>query len=69
MEEILERQSLVRGRDFATFSTIEKALAGRNKSFRGSYVVQVCTIAFNDEQKPPGINYYGEKTRYFSFEA
>jgi len=27
MEEILERQLLIRGRAFATFSTIEKALA------------------------------------------
>jgi len=34
MEEILERQLLVRGRAFATFSTIEKALAGRKISFR-----------------------------------
>ena len=29
MEEILERQLLIRGRAFATFSTIAKALAGR----------------------------------------
>jgi len=29
LEEILERQLLIRGRAFATFSTIEKALAGR----------------------------------------
>ena len=29
MEEILERQLLIRGRAFATFSTIKKALAGR----------------------------------------
>ena len=29
MEEILERQLLIRGRAFAAFSTIEKALAGR----------------------------------------
>jgi len=28
MEEILERQLLIRGRAFATFSTIEKVLAG-----------------------------------------
>jgi len=28
MEEILERQLLTRGRAFATFSTIEKALGG-----------------------------------------
>jgi len=27
----------------STFSAIEKALAGRKKSFRGSYVVQACT--------------------------
>jgi len=48
MEEILERQLFVRGRAFATFSTIEKALAGRKNSFRGPhagrgpYVVQAC---------------------------
>jgi len=29
MEEILEQQLLIRGRVFATFSTIDKALAGR----------------------------------------
>jgi len=40
MEDILEQQFLIRGRAFATFSTIEKALAGRKKSFRGPYVVQ-----------------------------
>ena len=40
MEEILEQQLLIRGRVFATFSTIEKALAGRKKSFRRPYVVQ-----------------------------
>ena len=40
MEEILEQQLLIRGRVFATFSTIEKALAGREKSFRRPYVVQ-----------------------------
>jgi len=34
MEEILEGQFLIRGRVFATFSTIEKALAGRKKCFR-----------------------------------
>jgi len=39
---------LIRGRAFATFSAIEKALAGRKKSFgephvaRGPYVVQAC---------------------------
>jgi len=42
MEEFLERQLLIRVRAFATFSTIEKALAGRMKSFCGSYVVQAC---------------------------
>jgi len=35
MEEILERQLLIRGRTFAVFSATEKALAGRKKSFRG----------------------------------
>jgi len=33
---------LIRVRAFATFSTIEKALAGCMKSFRGSYVVHAC---------------------------
>jgi len=48
MEEILERQLLTRGRAFATFSTIEKALGGRKQSFRGPHaaggpcVVQAC---------------------------
>ena len=48
MEKILERQLLIRGRAFATFSTIAKALAGRKKSFRGPhaargpYVLQAC---------------------------
>jgi len=42
MEEILEQQLLIRVSVFATFSTIEKALAGRKKSFRGSCVVQAC---------------------------
>jgi len=40
MEGILERQLLIRCRAFATFSTIEEALAGRKKSF--PYVVQAC---------------------------
>jgi len=40
MDEIPERQLLIRGGAFATFSTIEKALEGR-KSFCGPYVVQV----------------------------
>jgi len=35
MEEILEQQLLIRGRAFATFSTIEKALADRKKTFAG----------------------------------
>jgi len=39
MEEIQEQQLLVRGRAFATFSTIEKALTGRKKNFRSLYVV------------------------------
>jgi len=34
MAEILERQLLIRGRAFATFSTIEKALADRKISYR-----------------------------------
>jgi len=43
MEEFLERQLLIRGHAFVTFSTIEKALAGRKKSFRGSHAVQACS--------------------------
>ena len=39
MEEILEQQLLIRGRAFATFSTIEKPLAGLKKAFRGPFVV------------------------------
>jgi len=35
MEEILERQLLIRGRAVSTFSTIKKTLAGRKKSFCG----------------------------------
>ena len=34
MDEILKQQLLIRGRAFATFSTIEKALAGCKKSYR-----------------------------------
>jgi len=40
MEENLERQLLIRGQAFVTFSAIEKALVGRKKSFRGPHVVQ-----------------------------
>jgi len=40
MDEILERQLITQGRVFATFSTIEKALAGRKKRFQGPYVGQ-----------------------------
>jgi len=49
MDEILERQLIVRGRAFATFLTIENALAGRKKNFRGPlgagrpYAVQGCS--------------------------
>jgi len=42
MKEILEQQLLIGGPAFASFSTIEKALAGPRKSFRGPYVVQAC---------------------------
>jgi len=42
VEEILERELLTRGRAFAAFSTIEKALVGRKKSPRGPHVVQAC---------------------------
>jgi len=34
MKEILKRLLLIRGRDFATFITIDKAFAGCKKSFR-----------------------------------
>jgi len=47
MEEILKRQLLIRGRAFATFSSTEKALAGRKKSFRGMYVVQACNVTLH----------------------
>jgi len=43
MDKFCKRQLLIRGQAFATFSTIEKALVGRKKSFGGShglYVVQ-----------------------------
>jgi len=39
MEEIIEQQLLVRGQAFPAFSTIEKALTGRKKSFCGPCVV------------------------------
>jgi len=42
MDEILERQLLLRGRAFATFSTIEKPFAGLKKTFRGPFIVQGC---------------------------
>jgi len=42
MEEILERQLSIRGRAFAAFLKIEKALADRKKNFRWPYVVQAC---------------------------
>jgi len=38
MKEILERQLLIRA--FATYSTIEKALAGRKESFRGPHAAR-----------------------------
>ena len=42
VEEILERQLLLRAQAFATFSTIEKTLADLKKPFRGPFVVQGC---------------------------
>jgi len=48
MKGIVERQLLFRGRASATFSTIEKALVGRKKSFgglhgsHGPYIVKAC---------------------------
>jgi len=57
MDEILERQLLIRGRVFAIFSAIEKALAGRKKSFsephaaHGQDVVQACFIYFIEEKQ------------------
>jgi len=47
MEEVLERQLLIRDHAFATFSTIERAVAGRKKSFRGTYVVPSLLKASN----------------------
>jgi len=49
MEEIIKRQLPIQGRAFTDFCTIEKALAGHKKSFRGPpaasgpYVVQACS--------------------------
>jgi len=43
-EEILKRQLLLRGQEFAKFPAIEKALAGLKKNFRGPYVVQACPL-------------------------
>jgi len=43
MDEVLERKLLIRGRAFATFSIIEKVLAGRKKSMGGPYFVQACS--------------------------
>jgi len=42
VDDILERQSLIRGRAIATFSTIVKALVGRKKSFRRAHVFHAC---------------------------
>jgi len=42
MDKILERQILIRDRAFATFSTSEKALAGRKKTFRRPHVARCC---------------------------
>jgi len=56
MGEILERQLLIRGRAFATFSAIEKALGGRKKSFcgphvaRGPFIVQACSSPYSSHQ-------------------
>jgi len=53
VEEIAERQLLIRGRAFAAYSTIDKALAVYKKSFRGPhaargpYVVQAWLTPFN----------------------
>jgi len=44
MEEILERQLLIQSRAFATFSTTEKALAGRKKGFRGPHAARVLYV-------------------------
>jgi len=41
MEEILERQLLIRGRAFATFSTICESSRGLHAA-RDTYVVQAC---------------------------
>jgi len=44
MEEILERQLFIRGHAFVTFSTIEKALAGRQKSFLRPTGRMLCSL-------------------------
>jgi len=38
-QDILKRQLLMRGQEFATFSATEKALASRKKIFPGPYAV------------------------------
>jgi len=43
VEEVVEQKLLIRGRAFATFSIIEKVLAGCKKSMGGPYVVQGCS--------------------------
>jgi len=68
-EEIVKRQLLSRERELATFSTIEKALARRKKSFRGRnaahwpYVVQGCgkmpySINANMSLKQSGLSHF-----------
>jgi len=58
MEEILERQLLIRGRAFATFATINKALAGREKSFRwAGHSAQGCTTATGPISSKPFLLY------------
>jgi len=42
MEEILERQSLIRGRASATFFAMEKTLAGRTLCRLADY--EICTL-------------------------
>jgi len=53
MEKSFERQLLNGGRAFATFSTIERALASRKKSCRRPYVVQAWCIGLGTWVKLP----------------
>jgi len=62
MEEVIERSFLIR--DFAAFSTIEKALAGRKKSFRGPYVAQAWLRA-NKPNLHPNRGFWANQLKVF----